>query len=297
LLLTPASIPNLPFFYLMWRGWSNWRALGGSQHVEWLLNKGLIKTKTTSVLNNVYDHSKAEIILAVSDTPTAGNSEKKPATNPSTSTVERREKAGQALLSEILEPLLDTQKGELASLKSKLIKLQSSSSTPSPDTTTTPSPTPSPASSESTTNLKADISRLEQTISLGEAAFTSLNKRMQQPASTLTSHTTPSPDHSAGLESSTTPATPPILTPSSNITTSSLNHPSTTGAASSEADSGNHEMLLRRGDGKIIAFVLDVPEMEAEVERAVMQVEKALRADAESQPSKNFKGAREEKRE
>ncbi|OJI97237.1 hypothetical protein ASPVEDRAFT_36648 [Aspergillus versicolor CBS 583.65] len=35
-------IPNIPFFYLAYRGWSHWRALNGSKHLQFLVEKNLL---------------------------------------------------------------------------------------------------------------------------------------------------------------------------------------------------------------------------------------------------------------
>jgi len=48
------SIPNLPFFYLVFRAWSHWRALSGSKHVEFLLDNKLITTKPSRILDDLY---------------------------------------------------------------------------------------------------------------------------------------------------------------------------------------------------------------------------------------------------
>lgn len=48
------SIPNLPFFYLVFRAWSHWRALSGSKHVEFLLDKKLIVPKPSKILDELY---------------------------------------------------------------------------------------------------------------------------------------------------------------------------------------------------------------------------------------------------
>jgi Mitochondrial K+-H+ exchange-related len=47
-------IPNLPFFYLVYRAWSHWRAYSGSKHVEYLLDKSLIDLKSSAILDQVY---------------------------------------------------------------------------------------------------------------------------------------------------------------------------------------------------------------------------------------------------
>jgi len=52
------SIPNIPFFYLVFRAWSHWRALSGSKHLEFLLGNKLIKTKPSKILDELYATGK-----------------------------------------------------------------------------------------------------------------------------------------------------------------------------------------------------------------------------------------------
>ena len=53
-ILTRRRVPNLPFFYLAYRAWSHWRALKGSQHVQFLV-KNKIPTLTPSpILDAIY---------------------------------------------------------------------------------------------------------------------------------------------------------------------------------------------------------------------------------------------------
>ncbi|KAI1905867.1 hypothetical protein LOZ12_006649 [Ophidiomyces ophidiicola] len=47
-------IPNIPFFYLAYRGWSHWRALRGSQHLEFLLNHRLVQPISSPALEHLY---------------------------------------------------------------------------------------------------------------------------------------------------------------------------------------------------------------------------------------------------
>lgn len=51
-------VPNLPFFYLVFRAYSHWRALSGSKHVEFLLNKNLIKAAPSKILDQLYANGK-----------------------------------------------------------------------------------------------------------------------------------------------------------------------------------------------------------------------------------------------
>ena len=59
--------------------------------------------------------------------------------------------------------------------------------------------------------------------------------------------------------------------------------PSTAFQIGADAEEG---MLLRKSDGKRIAEALKVPELEMELDRAVWQVEKALRAEKEFKEEK-----------
>jgi hypothetical protein len=48
-------VPNLPFFYVLYRAWSHWKAWTGSKHLEFLLNNNKAPTPTPSMeLDEVY---------------------------------------------------------------------------------------------------------------------------------------------------------------------------------------------------------------------------------------------------
>lgn len=47
-------IPNLPFFYVLYRAWSHWKALSGSKHLEFLLKHNLPKPSPSWPLDEVY---------------------------------------------------------------------------------------------------------------------------------------------------------------------------------------------------------------------------------------------------
>lgn len=47
-------IPNLPFFYVLYRAWSHWKALSGSRHLEFLLKHNLPKPHPSWTLDEVY---------------------------------------------------------------------------------------------------------------------------------------------------------------------------------------------------------------------------------------------------
>ncbi|MCJ1390168.1 hypothetical protein MMC18_003026 [Xylographa bjoerkii] len=48
-------LPNIPFFYLIWRAWSHWRAFSGSKHMDYLLQQGLIKSAPSDPLSRIYE--------------------------------------------------------------------------------------------------------------------------------------------------------------------------------------------------------------------------------------------------
>ena len=52
------------------------------------------------------------------------------------------------------------------------------------------------------------------------------------------------------------------------------------------AEADIEKMLLTQSDGKIISELVDVPELEEQVQRAVKQVEKVLKAEKELQEEK-----------
>ncbi|KAL4943151.1 hypothetical protein BDV06DRAFT_190615 [Aspergillus oleicola] len=47
-------IPNIPFFYLVYRGWSHWRALNGSRHLQYLVEKNLLQPISYPGLVDLY---------------------------------------------------------------------------------------------------------------------------------------------------------------------------------------------------------------------------------------------------
>ncbi|KAF6841959.1 hypothetical protein CPLU01_00052 [Colletotrichum plurivorum] len=47
-------IPNLPFFYLVYRAWSHWRALEGGKHLRFLLDNKLLALAPSKLLNDIY---------------------------------------------------------------------------------------------------------------------------------------------------------------------------------------------------------------------------------------------------
>ncbi|TLS30906.1 hypothetical protein PpBr36_02873 [Pyricularia pennisetigena] len=47
-------VPNIPFFYLVYRAWSHWRALAGGRHIQFLLQNNLITPVPSPILDQVY---------------------------------------------------------------------------------------------------------------------------------------------------------------------------------------------------------------------------------------------------
>ncbi|KAJ5091548.1 hypothetical protein NUU61_006418 [Penicillium alfredii] len=47
-------IPNIPFFYLVYRGWSHWRALNGAKHLEFIVDKKLLNPVPLPELESLY---------------------------------------------------------------------------------------------------------------------------------------------------------------------------------------------------------------------------------------------------
>jgi hypothetical protein len=47
-------IPNIPFFYVAFRCWSHWRALRGSDHLDFLLDHRILRFISTAEIENIY---------------------------------------------------------------------------------------------------------------------------------------------------------------------------------------------------------------------------------------------------
>ncbi|ROW05117.1 hypothetical protein VSDG_00399 [Cytospora chrysosperma] len=54
-------IPNIPFFYLVYRAWSHWRALSGGKHIQFLLEKKLLIYRPSPILDEVYTREIAPL--------------------------------------------------------------------------------------------------------------------------------------------------------------------------------------------------------------------------------------------
>lgn len=49
-----SRIPNLPFFYLVYRAWSHYRAIAGGKHVQWLIENELLYSVPSKTLDDLY---------------------------------------------------------------------------------------------------------------------------------------------------------------------------------------------------------------------------------------------------
>ncbi|KAL0638168.1 hypothetical protein Q9L58_002781 [Maublancomyces gigas] len=47
-------VPNIPFFYLLYRAFSHWKALAGAKHLEFLVNKNLLELSPMTALDALY---------------------------------------------------------------------------------------------------------------------------------------------------------------------------------------------------------------------------------------------------
>ncbi|KAJ9243929.1 hypothetical protein DTO169E5_2271 [Paecilomyces variotii] len=52
-------VPNIPFFYLAYRGWSHWRALSGSKHLQFLVENNLLNPIPSPEIERVYEGAVA----------------------------------------------------------------------------------------------------------------------------------------------------------------------------------------------------------------------------------------------
>ncbi|KAK3324734.1 mitochondrial K+-H+ exchange-related-domain-containing protein [Cercophora scortea] len=51
-------VPNIPFFYLVYRAWSHWRALLGGKHVQFLVKKNLLSLTPSPIIDQIYATQK-----------------------------------------------------------------------------------------------------------------------------------------------------------------------------------------------------------------------------------------------
>ncbi|POS83695.1 hypothetical protein EPUL_004652 [Erysiphe pulchra] len=73
-------IPNLPFFYLVYRAWSHWKAISGSKHLQFLLDNNLITPKPLPFLDELYS-SNRKLLLDTKNPSITSEKEKSDSSN------------------------------------------------------------------------------------------------------------------------------------------------------------------------------------------------------------------------
>ncbi|KAL2874144.1 hypothetical protein SGCOL_010629 [Colletotrichum sp. CLE4] len=68
-------IPNLPFFYLVYRAWSHWRALEGGKHLRFLVDNKLLALSPSKLLNDIYTPLIPENTTVTPSKPALGSTE------------------------------------------------------------------------------------------------------------------------------------------------------------------------------------------------------------------------------
>jgi hypothetical protein len=66
-------IPNLPFFYLLYRAWSHWKAISGGKHLQFLLQQNLLSITPSPILDRIYSRNLPVLLPSKpnqDDTPT-----------------------------------------------------------------------------------------------------------------------------------------------------------------------------------------------------------------------------------
>lgn len=77
-------VPNLPFFYLVYRAWSHWRALLGGKHIQFLLDNNLLAPTPSPVVDEVYsEHTEPLLSTPQPTTDSAQDSVGNPGPTPS----------------------------------------------------------------------------------------------------------------------------------------------------------------------------------------------------------------------
>lgn len=68
-------IPNIPFFYLVYRAWSHWRAHSGGKHIQFLLKNQLLTLTPSPILDAVYANQKRPLPSTPEPTTTTPSAE------------------------------------------------------------------------------------------------------------------------------------------------------------------------------------------------------------------------------
>lgn len=79
-------IPNLPFFFCVWRSWSHYKAYRASQYLQSLLDRGVIVPEASPALDLVYKDYAPESSSPEKISPENGNSHLNPSSNSNPST-------------------------------------------------------------------------------------------------------------------------------------------------------------------------------------------------------------------
>ncbi|KAI1640267.1 mitochondrial K+-H+ exchange-related-domain-containing protein [Biscogniauxia mediterranea] len=66
-------IPNLPFFYLVYRAWSHWRALAGGKHIQFLVSNDLLAISPSKVLDTIYPRLMSSTPVPTEPTTNTGS--------------------------------------------------------------------------------------------------------------------------------------------------------------------------------------------------------------------------------
>jgi len=56
-------VPNIPFFYLLYRAFSHWKALSGAKHLEFLIEKNLLNPVPSSALDTIYQRNAQKPVV------------------------------------------------------------------------------------------------------------------------------------------------------------------------------------------------------------------------------------------
>ncbi|KAH8758411.1 mitochondrial K+-H+ exchange-related-domain-containing protein [Diaporthe sp. PMI_573] len=70
-------VPNIPFFYLVYRAWSHWRALAGGKHIQFLLQNKLLIHTPSPKLDEVYSEQEPPLPSTPETTTTPGEPKNK----------------------------------------------------------------------------------------------------------------------------------------------------------------------------------------------------------------------------
>ncbi|PPR03752.1 hypothetical protein CVT26_005792 [Gymnopilus dilepis] len=73
-------IPNLPFFFCVWRSWSHYRAYKSSKYLQTLLEDDLIEPQASELLDQVYSTYRTPLLAP--DAPVSTESEANPSEEP-----------------------------------------------------------------------------------------------------------------------------------------------------------------------------------------------------------------------